>query len=199
MATKRPRTARPKEADKWGFVLHQAEMELQSIIDAYDQIVGKAYTLLSVSLPLFTGLIAAAVTSYDRALPSLADNWRFLFLAYYALWLLPCVVVLIVTVWRSRTFVCGDYPGYFLDKPDILKNSMTVLNREQARRYRMYIDENRTFKAGKSVLLRTALLLFVVAPLLAGGSMVSAILCLLDRPEPIFVLGRLLSLALTPL
>lgn len=152
-----PEPLPPDAEKKVQFVVEEAHARLDSTLSAYDSISSKAAGLLSVAVPVITGLGAYCILQFDPGSP-----------LFYAAVLYA--VLLGVGTWPLWKIVTGGYlvhrgrsPSDYLDVEEFKTATLTEMWLKLCHFYEADIAKNEAVVEKSALRLRTALLVFGAA------------------------------------
>lgn len=174
--------------DKLTLVFNEARTELDSTIGAIDQITSKAFTLLSICIPIIAALAAYCVLQFN---PLSAPFWATLasllplILCSFAL----AYVVLVVPMYHS-----GREPGDWFNAK-VMSAPLEKIYADEINNYGDYITDNRKTLRRKGLGLKLGMGLFVASPLPGLGILgtTGTLHLLLLAHDPAILLLRLLA------
>ena len=144
--------------EKMAFILNQAQLELDSTVSACDQLTSKAFTLLSIAIPLLAALMGYFLVTEDSPSYLLQAGFMYGSIVFVS----TCLLVWVVYV--TPIYHSGDLPELLL-QPEVMKASLADLYHREALHYQYYIKDNKKTHSRKSFLLRAAMALFIMAHL----------------------------------
>jgi hypothetical protein len=145
--------------EKTRFVTEQAQARLTAIVDAYEGMTTKAFTLLTIAVPIFAALAGFCILQFDLSSPA------FYAALGYAGVLIPCAIILWQVIRVRPIFHPGRRPKEYA-KPNIASWSLQRLLDEECVWFDREIEENKQELDRASGLVKRAMALFLIAPLL---------------------------------
>ncbi len=140
------------------FILDQLEKRLVAYHDADDSVIAKAFTLLSITIPIATSLVAYCLIQFNLG------SALFYAAALYALPLIFCSILL----WKVVDVTAAYYPGYDPEtilKPNLVSAPEIDLYNASIEVYQTYIEDNDSGRKDRARKLKKAMRLFVLSPI----------------------------------